>query len=120
MGPLAFSVGSHNMAFGRDMEISDESEQQLEAALRQANYPLDEAPFDLGEVSYHYGWTYHRAGPNNSALPRKVMTIIYMEDGIRLIQPMRKAHESDWKSWMPGATIGEVVASPLNPIIYRG
>ena len=120
MGPLAFSVGSQNMSFGRDLEISDDSEQQLESALRHANYPLDETPFDLGEVSYHSGWTYHRAGPNRSTLPRKVMTIIYMEDGIKLIEPARQAHKNDLKSWMPGAIIGEAVDTPLNPILYRG
>lgn len=119
MGPLAFAARSQNMTFGRDLEISDESEKQIEAALQQAKYPLDESPFDLGEVSYHSGWTYHRAGPNGSTLPRRVMTIIYMEDGIRLLQPVRKAHESDWKAWMPNAAVGQAVDTPLNPILYR-
>lgn len=119
MGPLAFAVGSQRMECGRDLIISDESEAKLQAALKEANFPLDERPFDLGEVSYHYGWTYHRAGPNTSDKPRKVMTIIYMEDGIRLAAPRNKAQENDWKTWLPGAKLGEPAATELNPLIYR-
>lgn len=119
MGPLAFAVGSQTMEFGRDLEISDESEEHLQAALKRANYPLDEAPFDLGEVSYHLGWTYHRAGPNTSDAPRRVMTIIYFEDGNTLIAPRNRAQENDWNTWMPGAIVGQPVAAPLNPLLYR-
>lgn len=118
MGPLGFAEGSHNMEFGRDLEISDESERRIQEALQKADYPLNDTPFDLGEVSYHYGWTYHRAGPNTSDQARKVMTIIYMQDGIRLIAPKHNAHKSDWKGWMPGAEIGKPVATHLNPLLY--
>ncbi len=116
LGPLAFSIGSQAIETGRDLAISDDSEQKMAFNLR--NFKLDEGPFDLGEVSFHSGWTFHRASPNTSDRPRAVMTVIYMEDGIKLIQPRHKNHENDWASWMPGAKIGEVVASPLNPVIY--
>lgn len=117
LGPLAFSVGSQVFDTGRDLEISDESEKQIRFNLR--DFPIDESPFDLGEVSYHYGWTFHRASPNTSDRPRAVMTIIYMDDSMRLIEPKRKAHINDWNSWMPGAKIGEVVDTPLNPVLYH-
>jgi ectoine hydroxylase-related dioxygenase (phytanoyl-CoA dioxygenase family) len=117
LGPLSFSVGSQVFESGRELEISDESESKIRFNLR--DFPIDESPFDLGEVSYHSGWTFHRASPNTSDHPRAVMTIIYMEDGIRLIEPKRKAHHNDWASWMPGAKIGEVVDTPLNPVLYR-
>jgi ectoine hydroxylase-related dioxygenase (phytanoyl-CoA dioxygenase family) len=118
MGPLAFAAGSQTMEFGRDLAISDTSEQQLQAALEEAAFPVDETPFDLGEVSYHGGWSYHHAGANHSDRPRRVMTIIYMEDGIRLIEPRNRAHNVDWKAWMPGARVGEPVATELNPVLY--
>lgn len=119
MGPLAFAIGSQNFSFGRDLVISDESETKLQAALKAANFSLDEAPFDLGEVSYHLGWTYHRAGPNTSSQPRKVMTVIYYEDGNPLAAPRNKSQESDWRRWLPGARIGEPAASEINPLLYR-
>jgi hypothetical protein len=46
------------------------------------------------------------------------MTIIYVEDGIRLIAPKHKNHQNDWDTWMPGLKIGDVVATHLNPLIY--
>ncbi len=120
MGPLAFSATSQRFNVGRDLEISDESEQKISRQLLERGLPLEETPFDLGEVSYHAGWTFHRAGPNISGEPRKVMTVIYMEDGIRLVAPTSKARQNDWDRWMPGARIGEVVDTALNPVLYRG
>jgi ectoine hydroxylase-related dioxygenase (phytanoyl-CoA dioxygenase family) len=119
MGPLAFSVGSQKYTGGRNMAISDESEQRISKMLLEQQLPQVNEPFDLGEVSFHSGWTYHHAGPNTSNQPRKVMTIIYMEDGIRLIAPQNKAHQSDWDTWAPGCKVGEPVATHLNPVVYR-
>jgi ectoine hydroxylase-related dioxygenase (phytanoyl-CoA dioxygenase family) len=119
MGPLGFAEKSQHMEFGRELAISDTSEQQIQDAIKREGYVLQESPFDLGEISYHSGWTYHRAGPNVSKTPRKVMTIIYMEDGIKLIEPKHNAHKNDLRVWMPGAKVGEVVATPMNPVLYR-
>ncbi|CAN5506273.1 phytanoyl-CoA dioxygenase family protein [soil metagenome] len=119
MGPLAFASKSQHMEFGRDLPISDESEHQIQAALKEANYEYIDASFDLGEVSFHSGWTYHRAGPNTSDMPREVMTIIYMDQDMKLIEPKSAAHRSDHKSWLPGVKVGETVSSPLNPVLYR-
>ena len=118
LGPLAFSATSQRHKIGRDVEISDESELKISKALLESGLLLDEAPFDLGEVSYHLGWTFHRAGPNKSDRPRKVMTIIYMEDGCRVITPKYKAHHNDLASWLPGLKPGDIAASPLNPLLY--
>ncbi len=118
LGPLAFSIGSHEFEAGRELGISDESEVRIGRSLKERNYPLNDTPFDLGEVSFHYGWTFHRAGPNTSNRPRAVMTVIYVEDGIRLTAPKHKNHQADWDTWMPGLKIGDVVATQLNPLIY--
>jgi hypothetical protein len=50
---------------------------------------------------------------------RKVMTIIYMDKDIKLKAPENKNQQADWDAWCPGAVVGEVVATPLNPIIYQ-
>lgn len=78
MGPLAFCEKSHRFQLGRDLEISDESEMTLKEALRK--FHTEESAFDLGDVSFHAGWTFHRAGANATAKPREVMTVIYMEE----------------------------------------
>jgi ectoine hydroxylase-related dioxygenase (phytanoyl-CoA dioxygenase family) len=119
MGPLAFSVGSHRVEEGRELEISDESERKIQEMLCARNLPLEDGPFDLGEVSYHSGWTYHRAGPNTTDKPRAVMTIIYVEDGIRIAPPTNRAHPLDTRTWMPGAKVGDPVATHLNPVLWH-
>jgi len=118
MGPLAFARKTHRMAFGRDLEISDESERQVQKSLKDAQADIDETPFDLGEISFHLGWTFHRAGPNRSERPREVMTVIYIDENARLIQPQRKAHERDWETWCPGVKVGGIIDSPLNPVLW--
>ena len=116
MGPLSFCVGSHRILDNRDLAISDESEAKIGRSLR--DYPKDEGPFDLGEVSFHRGWTFHRAGPNRTDRMRAVMTIIYMQDGMRLAEPERDGHYREWECWLPGARLGEPIDTPLNPVIY--
>ncbi len=118
MGPLAFSAGSHRFSFGRDLEISDESEARLQEALSKREFEHVVEPFDLGEVSFHAGWTFHRAGPNVTEIPRKVMTVIYMDAEMRLKAPTNSYQQNDWETWCPGAKIGEVVNTPLNPVLF--
>jgi ectoine hydroxylase-related dioxygenase (phytanoyl-CoA dioxygenase family) len=118
MGALAFARGSHNFHSGRDLKISDESERTISQAISSAGFELLEEPFELGEISFHYGWTFHRAGPNRSGLPRKVMTIIYIDEAMRLKAPANKSQESDWHKWCPGSEIGAQIQSPLNPVLY--
>ena len=118
MGPLAFCIGSQQILANRDIGISDESEQQISRSLK--DYPKDESAFDLGEVSFHAGWTFHRAGPNQTDQMRGVMTIIYMEDGMKVGQPKNQSQQKDWERWLPGAKLGEAIDTPLNPVIWRG
>jgi len=117
MGPLAFAAGSHRMRFGRDLQISDESERSLKRALESGKFRDVVEPFALGDVSFHSGWTFHHTGANQTALPRAVMTIIYIADGTRLIEPERPQHVLDWEAFMPGVLPGQVIDSPLNPVL---
>ncbi|MDH4089757.1 MAG: phytanoyl-CoA dioxygenase family protein [Cyclobacteriaceae bacterium] len=117
MGPLAFAEGSQHVEIGRDKEISDESEAILAKALKQ--FPIHETPFDLGEVSYHAGWTYHRAGANVSGEARRVMTIIYMDKDIRIVEPTNEYRTADWNTWLDSKPIGSVADGRLNPVLYQ-
>ena len=118
MGPLSFAEGSQNFKYGRDFEISDESEEELQSALFDRNYITVEEPFELGEVSFHNGGTFHRAGPNNSGKSRKAMTIIYMDSVMRLKKPENENQQADWDTWCPGALVNEIINSELNPVLY--
>lgn len=117
MGPLAFARGSHRFSYGRDLPISDESERLLKAAVAEQNFEDVVEPFRIGEASFHRGWTFHHAGPNRSALPRRVMTVIYMDADIRVAEPANSFQVSD-RGWMPGADVGCVPDTPLNPVLW--
>ena len=118
MGPLSFAVGSHRYEYGRDLQISDESETKLQRELAAQNFRYEESLFDHGEISYHYGWTYHRAGPNSTTLSRSVMTVIYMDEDIRVAEPKNAAQENDKKGLLPDTKPGDAAATHLNPVIW--
>jgi ectoine hydroxylase-related dioxygenase (phytanoyl-CoA dioxygenase family) len=119
MGPLEFSAGSHHIVEGRELAIGDESENLMQQRLRVTDYKHVIEPFDAGEISFHSGWLFHRAGANTTSETRKVMTIIYMDSRMKLKQPENKNQENDWNTWCPGATVGEEIDTPLNPVIYQ-
>ncbi|MCX6201109.1 MAG: phytanoyl-CoA dioxygenase family protein [Bacteroidetes bacterium] len=118
-GPLEFSAGSNKLTAGRDKQISDESQAFLEAELKRHAFNHVVEPFDIGEISFHRGWLYHRAGPNVSGNMRKVMTMIYMDIDTVLKTPENHNQQADWDTWCPGATVGEVINTPLNPVLYE-
>lgn len=119
MGPLAFSMESHKHDFGREMEISDESEARIQKSLSDAELELVDEAFDVGEISFHGGWTFHRASANTSDKVRAVMTIIYMEDGVKVCEFTNSAHPADRDAFLPGLNPGDIAATDLNPLIYK-
>lgn len=118
MGPLEFSAGSHAIVEGRELEIGDESEEQIQKTLRVTDFEHVIEAFDIGEISFHSGWIFHRAGANVTDQMRKVMTVIYMDKDMVLKAPDNANQENDWKTWCPGAQIGAVIQTPLNELIY--
>lgn len=118
MGPMGFAAGSHLLDLGRELEIGDLSQAKVEKELLRHDLELVEGPFELGEVSFHAGWTFHRASENTSKRAREAMTVIYMDQDMRLAEPQNKYQKSDWEGWCPGAKIGELIDTPLNPVLW--
>lgn len=118
MGPLEFSAGSHQMVEGRELEIGDESEAIVQKRLRVTDFKHVIEPFEAGEISFHSGWLFHRAGANQSNQMRRAMTMIYMDKKMRLKQPENQNQINDWNTWCPGATVGEEINTPINPVVY--
>lgn len=119
MGPLAFAEKSQSIEIGRDVEISDDGEALLQQELKKRGFTMNDARFELGEISYHAGWTFHRAGPNTSDKPRKVMTVIYMDKDIHLIQPKNQYQVNDRATWCSDFSVGSIPEGPLNPVLFE-
>jgi hypothetical protein len=41
-----------------------------------------------------------------------------MDGDMRLKHPENDAQKLDWDVWCPGARIGEVIDTPLNPVLW--
>ncbi|MEB2777903.1 hypothetical protein SYJ56_21495 [Algoriphagus sp. D3-2-R+10] len=48
---------------------------------------------------------------------RKVMMVIFMDASATLKNPENKNQINDWNTWCPGAKIGEVIDTELNPVV---
>ncbi len=117
-GPLSFAPGTHLKRIGRDLAISDDSERQIKEAIAAEGITEVIEPYAAGEVSFHLGWTLHRAGPNTTTEARRVHTVIYMDEAMRLAPPKNTWQEADHRAWTPSTQVGEVMADPLNPVLF--
>ncbi len=118
MGPLCFGRGSHLKHIARDVKISEESERIIAQAIRNEKIIEIQEPYALGDVSFHYGWTLHRAGGNTTEQPRKAHTVIYMDEQMRLKENRSQNQENDRISWCGDTADGGVIDGPLTPILY--
>jgi ectoine hydroxylase-related dioxygenase (phytanoyl-CoA dioxygenase family) len=119
MGTLTFAKGSNHCAYKSDDVITKEGEEKMLAFLNSQGCEVIEEPFELGEASFHYGWTAHTARPNCTDQLRKVMTIIYFEDGARVLASDKPEHVVDRHLYLLDDFIGKVADSPLTPVLWR-
>ncbi len=119
LGPLAFSAGSHEVDLGRDLGIGEESEARIAAEVDATGLPYVEDPYELGEVSFHSGWTFHRAPPNTTDEARRVMTIIYVDADATVAEPRNENQRKDLERWLAPAKPGDAIDGPLNPLLYE-
>jgi ectoine hydroxylase-related dioxygenase (phytanoyl-CoA dioxygenase family) len=119
MGPLGFFARSHSLESGRELGISDASEAAISENMAHHGFEFMTGGFDLGDVSFHLGWTFHKAGANTSNLPRSVMTVIYMDAAMRLAPARNVAQANDRDQWCPGALSGSIIDTAKNPVIWQ-
>jgi len=117
MGPLDFALGSQTLDYRRNEELIQLDEKILERKLTESEFEIEHSPYSLGEISFHQGWVFHRAGANQTSRCREVFTIIYMDQDMTLQQPANSNQEYDREKWCSGVAIGDVVASDINPIV---
>jgi len=118
MGMLTFAGGSHKDGLVKNLEISDESEKELDEYVTRKRYPVfmpDQ--MKAGDATFHAGLTLHKAPGNSSNTMREVMTIIYYADGAKVSEPLNEWQEKDRQRWLQGLDVGSVAASNLNPLL---
>ncbi|MDO9357343.1 MAG: phytanoyl-CoA dioxygenase family protein [Solirubrobacteraceae bacterium] len=121
MGPLAFAAGieTWKVVDGVDFSSTDSSyDRGVAETFKEAGVVVDDTPFELGEVSFHHAWCFHFARGNATTQPRQVMATTYFADGAPLVDSPTQV-SGDFEKFMPGATPGAVIDTPLNPIVSR-
>ncbi|MBB3127040.1 ectoine hydroxylase-related dioxygenase (phytanoyl-CoA dioxygenase family) [Paenibacillus rhizosphaerae] len=119
VGSMTFVSGSHERGYISKLEISDLSHKTLTDYIEKENLPqVNYGGMKAGDATFHAGWTLHSAPGNPTANVREVMTVIYVADGVKVLEPDSNARRSDLKNWMPGLKPGDLIDSPLNPLIY--
>jgi Phytanoyl-CoA dioxygenase (PhyH) len=120
MGIMRFASGSHRDGLIEALEIGDRSEAELSKHVASRGFAVEgPAAMRAGDVTFHSGWTLHRAPPNVTDKLRPVMTVIYFADGTRVEEPDPTRNEGDLKAWLPGLKAGDPAASELNPVLFR-
>jgi ectoine hydroxylase-related dioxygenase (phytanoyl-CoA dioxygenase family) len=120
MGPLAFARGIDTWRLVADVPFSkfdDSYDRRIAQTLRDGGVVVDDAPFELGEVSFHHTRSLHTAGPNRTDLARMALATTYLEDGARLVDSPTLI-SGDYEKFMPGVTPGGAIASALNPVLF--
>jgi ectoine hydroxylase-related dioxygenase (phytanoyl-CoA dioxygenase family) len=121
MGPLAFAADrdAWTHAEGVDFATAGSSyDRGVAEAFRAAQVPVDDGPFALGEMSFHHSWCFHFARGNRTTQPRTVMATTYFANGARVVDEPTMV-SGDWAQFLPGAQPGEVIDTPMNPVVSR-
>lgn len=120
VGSMTFVDESQKLGYLSRQEISDESHKTLGSFIEGKQLPTTNyGALAAGDATFHAGWTLHSAPGNPTEAMREVMTIIYIEDGVRIAEPDSKARANDLRGWFPGLNPGDIAASPLNPLVYK-
>jgi len=120
IGSMTFASGTHRLGELGEYAIGDESQDHFE------NYVIDHGiprhthgPMDVGDATFHTGWTLHSAGANRTDRDRPVMTVIYFADGTRVIPEIDNVYRRlDLMLWLPGCEPGGPAISEKNPLLW--
>jgi Phytanoyl-CoA dioxygenase (PhyH) len=118
MGAMAFVPKTHLMPELRQYTVSEQSEDSLQKILLQdKKMPLVAEPFEIGEISVHYGSTAHRTEANTSGKPRSVMCVLHVDENARHSKEPYGEHQK--KYWnLENQVPGEPFFGVKHPVLY--
>ena len=119
IGGMRFASGSHLLGHLGDHAIGDRSQEVFAKLIEERGLPVDSVgALDLGDATFHHGWTLHSARPNPTATLRPVMTIIYFKDGVRVSSLNHPARQMDRAMYLPECAEGERAAGEFCPKLH--
>jgi ectoine hydroxylase-related dioxygenase (phytanoyl-CoA dioxygenase family) len=119
MGVLKFASGTHREGFLGQNKISDESQALYDQYLKDRQIPIAATSMKAGDATFHYGWTLHGAGPNQTNTMREAMIVTMFANGMRVATPSNDSQENDRIKYLGGRAPGTLADSDLNTVIYQ-
>lgn len=114
MGPLVFARGSHRIDHARLVEQNGPAD-----PTEYGIFDIVTEPVDAGDVIVHLGWTLHRTHTNRTDRTWSMVNLVYMDADIEVIDPLTPQQGIELQKAMPGARVGHVPDTALNPVLYR-
>ena len=74
-------------------------------------------PMAVGDVSFHASWELHRALPNTTAQLREVLTVMYFENGARLLPQIEGSQRVGYDVYFNHQLPGDLAAGELMPAL---
>lgn len=119
VGSMEFVSGTHRQGNLVDLGISDESEAAYDALVVERGWSTTtHGALHAGDVTFHAGWTLHRAGPNPTADLRPVMTVIYVDAAATVAEPTNDAQRLDLSIWLAESEPGGPIVGEQNPVLW--
>lgn len=81
---------------------------------KRGDGPVTQWQHDVGDVTYQAGTTLYR-----DAGQRDALVIAYLDADIQVREPVDEAQRASLRTLLPGATVGLVPDTPINPVLYR-
>ena len=119
MGSLSFYKGSQQLDDATRTRICSESNEESAHAELLKHFPLQHLEYADGDVSFHRGWTFHRALGNQSDATRRALSVVYMSEDIRIVEPRDGTPLESLAPWCPGAVVGGFLNPTHNPLVIR-
>ena len=120
MGPLASAKPLSVFELVKDVDFNKFNtsyDKQVSEAFMLNNVAIEDAPFEMGEVSFHHNRSFHTAARNRTTQMRVVLANTFFADGARVVEQPTMV-SGDWQKFIPGVGPGEIVDSELNPICW--
>lgn len=117
MGCMSFVPGSHAWGAHEVVQLGTEQKEDYFDHLPAAKGKKVEkvcVPLGAGDVTFHYGLTYHYAASNRTDRRRRALSIIYMPDGTTYNGNPHVITDAE-----DGLGVGAALDGPLHPALGR-
>ena len=74
--------------------------------------------YELGDVSFHHGFTVRSAGANQTDVMREAIALTFVADGAEILQPRNEPQMMEMFQILRGLVPGNAVAGPGHPLVY--